>query len=1042
MSFSTWNHRLLEHFFTEDRAGQAVWLAVDAQLLNDEFSDLGGVGGFLHTVTSGPDWPSQYVPRTGGPWESPWTDPGTLHGRALGLLKQWQLLRHGKYLPPRDDGPPYLLYACLFCYAWTIEGRWPANEFYARLNSVYPRARLDSSAFASLDEEGFWREIETWANEKLGGTRGKFRAVCWGGMPRIGIPRAQVVFTAGLRPRLWRLFNRLGFEPGEEAGDGEVHRLIRANRGLATQCLGEDLVEQLISSHDTGQPTEFGQHALSQLERELTAWDGTHPHEGSASRGHNPGGGNSAARDPIRLALHWEDDRWHVHGVVVPRDGYTCVTVGRGGLTWAAVFSDGPGPLGDEGGQPIPVLQFLAQAIQSTADVVLQGEYLDDDGVVEPRNFVVECRPIHVLQWDGGLLLDGKPPTSGAAYVLAHQSCHAQVDAWAAQLGTDAASPRVEQSGVPNGWKLYCIADASVINADGWRHLLGSSIRRSRPQLLRVIGGVGTTSGAGDIPRYRRDIPPWLLCLSHPTPNPPSCTGAVLEEQRDLSPRFLHRYGNAAKLYRVSPLNGTGRVTAWATLEGAEQSLTFRLAEGGDASPASRTTSRVDSLARRAGDDLEIHAEGYRVVGRQAVGPFRDFERMVLARPRVTNPQPGQPWERFFSWLRHRGRVSYADARLFAGFEGAGNAELELHALAHLGHIEIERDSRGNAAHVCPVRPLLYLLPTVPALADRPTVRMALTGTYDSQDRLWVRKFANSHRLLFETHQHPQVQPFAIVPPRCSVAVGHSIQSALAMAEVDGGVSLSVYPPALALAEFSASIEDWRATVPWQEGLGRECTHSYDPVTRRFVQLRQGGLISPGTRFSLGRFSPDWAPGLHLYQLQEFPTGNALPRAAVVRDRDWAVWLVQQSSGLATIAYCTAEKRLYVPAQLRPPPLLSRALVACSGLLPTGMSAGDVRKRTSASAATVQDGYHLCYWDIPRAVAVAVAGKVGATLATISPLAPQGEKSVRPRPGTLEAQRRGEEVRRDSVPERIADVRTRPGIHPEHRGRGFPRALH
>jgi hypothetical protein len=104
--------------------------------------------------------------------------------------------------------------------------------------------------------------------------------------------------------------------------------------------------------------------------------------------------------------------------------------------------------------------------------------------------------------------------------------------------------------------------------------------------------------------------------------------------------------------------------------------------------------------------------------------------------------------------------------------------------------------------------------------------------------------------------------------------------------------------------------------------------------------------IDPETGTQLFRFDDPQAPGLQLYVLGAADAGGST-RYAHVHDARWGVWISlmafaemlreKHGHGAASpwpIHYDPLKRDLWLPARLRPPVVLERMLVLCSGSAP------------------------------------------------------------------------------------------------------------
>jgi hypothetical protein len=138
-TFTVWNDRLRDYFFCEANAGNHVRLAVNRNLLDDEFEDLGGSEDFEHAVYRGPDWPTGFDEELRDFYHQ-----SGLEERAIGMHHAWDGLDRrppgydylGAWGTWRRVPPPYLPYLCLFSYAWTLDESW-TRAFLTELDAPF-----------------------------------------------------------------------------------------------------------------------------------------------------------------------------------------------------------------------------------------------------------------------------------------------------------------------------------------------------------------------------------------------------------------------------------------------------------------------------------------------------------------------------------------------------------------------------------------------------------------------------------------------------------------------------------------------------------------------------------------------------------------------------------------------------------------------------------------------------------------------------------------------------------------------------------------
>lgn len=201
-AYLAWNDALAARFFSADMAGQAVYLFVTEDVLQEVGRPFGrGVDDFLASVRDGPPGAT----RTG-------------HcQRALHVADRW-----------RERGfvyPPYIAYLGLFVLAGGLEGEFDPRSYYPRVWELLGEAGdgTPPSFHRMLD---LWDDLEKWSVRDMDGTLGLFEARIVGGKIHIGLPLAQTMLTEEERGVLPRVFADAGLEPGSVPTDRELRRAL------------------------------------------------------------------------------------------------------------------------------------------------------------------------------------------------------------------------------------------------------------------------------------------------------------------------------------------------------------------------------------------------------------------------------------------------------------------------------------------------------------------------------------------------------------------------------------------------------------------------------------------------------------------------------------------------------------------------------------------------------------------------------------------------------------------------------------------------
>jgi hypothetical protein len=999
-AFAQWNDRLREHFFCEANAARNVRLAVNRDLLDDEFEDLGGSEGFEQAVQRGPAWPTgfdekrhAFYPQTG------------LRDRALGMHRAWD----GFHRPPEYDylagcqtwqrvPPPYLPYLCLFCYAWTLDEEdrdgdyLQGNNYFDRLELCYPSHEL-----SSLNWTGpLWQGVQRWANDprRMDRSLGTFNPEPLEQNPRwVNIAKAQVLFTAARVRRLPGLFDHLGLVPGHPYSEAALRDRIQQHPAAALLGLGETL--QRIAS----QPEHpLHQEVLQELLEHLCEWPGPtfEPMAADAAGGQGPRQRPEAHKTGLMLLMLSPDEenaRWQTHvtldsesippgTVEVERDNrtWTC-RLGSAARSRFSRRADGQTVYLSGEAIAVPDHPWTASARWTDKEV----------GTLPVTLRHVRDR-IRFLQWDGPFLVErlGRP-AAGVVYCLVHDQLAVAWKAWRARLPAGLIEPVCVPGGrclgLPAGWTLWYICATERVPDAHWDTFPEQAGRPGVARILHLRGGSLLRSAA------RRTYLPFDL------------PQVVLNAQDDVHPGVT---GGTVELVPADTLSG------WATSLPATPLRTYRLQPEANARlirlDAIRGHTRLDRvqvrLSREPGAIRPVDATQYRTdcFGAPAFDGAAGADIPASAGasgpwvPPVQrgwyNPTDGEG-ERaleLLDWLANLGRrTPYSRVRDYlAARDERTNPAYQVKALAQLAHLELETDARGRWAYVHPLPSCLYALPT---LRDG-QYQAVLTGVYTREQRDTLRRVAAQHGIpLLATEQlgggdHSRLG----FVPRQRLLLARGLQVFQDIAR-DAGLRWHSDPPALRLAAWAGGLDDWERQLAWRRDPGFRGAHAYDPRQFRTMPSTAGG---DGLSHSPQRVTDRLTDRHFLYQLSR-REGREL-RYASVAQKPWGCWLVQREAwrqhlrqpnpaALVPIPYDPEDGSLVFPLELEPPPILARALALCSGYAPSYIS--DVSAFASAESRFVLDrpytGVCVVYEFIPLVVAQNVLVRLSAEPVALGP---------------------------------------------------------
>jgi hypothetical protein len=987
-SFKEWNRRLVDFFFRPAVEVYDVLLQLDGEILDSYFDDLGGRQDFEHAMREGPLGFGD-----------------TLRSKALGLFKRWHVKGD---LPTRR--PPYFAYLALFCYAWTLEDPdHPVgpNQYFELLRRVIPDHGL-----TTLNWTGdLWVEVASWANlpHRMNGRFGNFHPGPINNNQKqrwVGIPKAQVLMTGTRRMRLPCLFESVGIK----AGDSFQAGLLTAKLGSleARWVLGHDLRGILL---DEAHPLH-GQ-VLELLEESFDSWDGDVPLRPGQAGGQQTAGQTSVRRRVGKLMLvlippTGPDKPWDTSATVRTDD----FPPGRvewqiGDQTWSCRIGSPQVHCFRSGPTLLP-----GSRLTTNPPANGKGLWTDDDsglGEIDLRSSGLEIRLLEKIQ---GCLVetDAFPPIGPCWFLVKGDSpSFSKWEIWIRKLGNRVFLRQAEwiAGRLQANWQLWHISEIADLSPESISGFPGK-LRSSRDWIFRMtlrggtrIRGRGIRRGA--MPTYLPfDLPDVALWDPEKVFTLSSDESTLIENG---SPVISDLTGPEARTFRViphAPSRARQRsrfITIKASRQGGESegqiSFVVDWQKEGVASVVTGSFA-VDRLGLElAGDGLagagfpkgEPQVPEY--ANPSSLNWLNPFPGGVSGPLAIVHLELGLRALDFLAVTAANDRVSYTRVRdaIAQYCEDKGflntNPQHEIKAMAQLGHIDIGRDSNGRWAWVYPTRPHIYQLP---GLRDG-LPQWVLTGCYTTND---FKRFSQEccDRSL-EIHVTEQLgggdyRRHRFVPPQVMIqSDDHEMVSNMAKAS---GIQFSSSPSGWVIANWAEGLKSWLTSLG--DGLRDrlfEWTHAYNPRTFRTVPVADFRGVVPGN-FTLVS-APDQSTNGNLPRYQGRQQVEGSQRFFRVTSREWATWMAHSSAWNGEpvpVAYRPDEEghlgTVMLPQELDLPPVLSRALVLCSGYAPSyeikhnPYAIGNLRLEGTLA----YRGKFVSYDQVPEEIAAKVLGLVGA----------------------------------------------------------------
>lgn len=440
-----------------------------------------------------------------------------------------------------------------------------------------------------------WRDVTRWANEDLGGSRGRLVVREPGHHRYVGLAIQHALVKSSDLRQLDRFFRRIGLQPGEEVAPGELRRAL----AVWTSGRSESWARRLSRiSSDEG----LTEHCEALLEREAGRWDGR-PRDPRTGRpiGRVRVGISSMRRPSIGLYVQW-DSR-------LPET----VQASIAGLPCELSHSDGwyrPSPLTDI----------------DTGHALLAGFELRGDG------FRFDLRPeeVFALAYDDdlGMWVSVDSMSYGDRYhLLVRSEVVSEVLRFA--QSTSSSPSRLNERGagwLPSGWRLISDVQIDSRPAVSPPTALGSLIPVGSGPRLRLLGGLPLTAARAV---YLRG-------------GEPSLALSTIAEDDQIS--VCRESTGQTERFRLEA--GTNREFALRKLHLEPDTYDIRHGE-------SRVTLQiVDGIAESAGPGAGtvVHrgARSVEVVGTISSGSGRSWEPLTVPAPRsgeatiVLGARPGE----------------------------------------------------------------------------------------------------------------------------------------------------------------------------------------------------------------------------------------------------------------------------------------------------------------------------------------------------------------------------------------------------------------
>jgi hypothetical protein len=994
--FVAWNDLLLTEFFSTSSEGEDVWIRATRAELDSFGLHLGGAQGLINAVGFSAPWlPSlpncaaaarTLVEQRRNPLRTPaYRDPGVSNRLYVGA-----------------NAPAYLPILALWVLAASDEHM--DGGFYASVQRLLGRPfKNEVKVIEAMSKT--WDDLEAWSCRESFGRFGTFHCRVLGEHRFVGIPRSQGLISRQDERNLFRLFWDARLRPGQALTDAAVASLLQ--RGSESQFLTKPL-RSAMAKHEYQPP-------LSTLVRKLLmSWGGKRPKAVDAATDRVIEGAPArellGAKAAVTLVLvpseelqnGW-DVCWSFPAVI---DAPICnFEIGRLRMPAllhraSALFLTG---LSRQHVSDSRTALAASASEQLEVHVQLEDDIAGTCGA-QTRKEVIRQTSRRILAWDaidprfGQQLAERDVPLYGVFYVVCAPVDWARMDRW---LRREKISfEPMEVSGLPTDWRMVCIHRAERLTAEHRTYLNDDTeVIDVPPARLRLVGGSRLLRGGArlfasyDLPAVELEAPPHAhleaagLQLSE-VPQHSAQEGASGTRRFHIELLDLNRSSFDIKLVvGVVELASIRLRVADPDGEGRGQTRAFSLDPLGFPKPA------VDGLLGNSVGAEQLHLPG-------AAWPDAQVKRFTAMPVWENQPFADLGVAQFLDALAARGSISYGSAKAqLSRLIGGTNPISTLMDLRARGCLEIETDGKGHFLRVHCVAPSLYGLPAnqdgLPLFGVSGTLRLAQ----------WKLLQANASFMVTTTEPVE-----GLLPALHITAVDlHSVRD-----ECSAMGFMFAPSPALDVARWAGSLRQAReaAELRGAEAVFAELGHLHrlKADSARFVPVIEPRMsIDRECGAQLFRFDDPQANALQLYVLG-LRREDGTSRYSHVPDSRWGVWISQLAFAEMLkdkhgrddafpwpLHYDSQSRNVWVPARLRPPTVIERALALCSGMGPAvhflsslndaggGSHVIDGRDGSVVGAISpvyreFVPGYWLRYRWIPEETAQHVAGLLGCNL--------------------------------------------------------------
>ena len=998
--FLAWNALLLSEFFSPSAAQEEVWLQTTRDELDSFGIHLGGAAGLIDAVAAG------------APWLPPRIDTCAEQASLLVVQRKNRLAAASQYVDPGTTSathagaraPTYLPILALWVLA-SSEGH--SKGFYASVGSLLGAdAKFPNTGAVTAAMSVAWQDLESWSTTECGGKFGIFRRRVLGAHCYVGIPRSQCLIGRVDERNIKRLFAELHLRPGEQVTPQLLARLL--TDGHEAEFLSSGL-RTAMADKDYADPLQ------TLLQRLLDSWDGQKPRNlqviGAFGAATEVKPAALTDIDLVTLVLSQSDDiengwdvRWRIQA---PTDNHSCfmrildqpipARFHPADATFISVAADP---------HTKACIDALALATSEAVKVIVSFDDENSGSTEEVlRTLHIPSATRRILCWnaldssyDEEYLVERDIPLFGPFYILCSPGVEPLTRRWLQAEGVRFQD--VPFAGLPASWWLVCVLQAERLTGAQRQYIADAADLTNVPAArIRLIGGRSLLRGGARL-FAPYDLP--SIDLEAPVDAHIEAPGLTLEEVLPAEGREAKAANRRFVIRKLDDLRGAFDIKVLSgSLSLAEVRLRIAYAEGegrGQTRPYSMGSlgqSRTDEEGLRGTTiGTNVDQSSWDTAGAFDSKYFDGDINYQVEDLGVA---------KFLNSLARVGTIAYPSARdeLRRNCPEVDPMPLLMDLRAR-GCLEIQTDPKGHVVRVHSVVPSLYELPIMFA----GFVVAGVAGTLTLPQ--WARLRANNELMVSATDQGRGFLPAL----RVAAESFDKIREACKAMDFQFNTA-----PAKSIATWSGSIEEARRAFVrdgW-EHFSAKLLHLHRmrwDTAQLVASISEQMTIEREIGAQLFRFDDPQASPLQLYVLG-IRDQMGRSRYAHIHDSRWGAWI--SVLALARLMYDKYEmhdalpwpiqydpitRDLWLPARLRPPSVLERALCLCSGsgadvhFLTTHEPVNDRLPMVDSShralgyVSTVYAGFFPAYWlrfgDVPVELASVVASRLGGTLDSIA----------------------------------------------------------